>query len=318
MKNFVSIEYLRAFSMLYIVGFWHLFNYTNAFPSSKNLLTDEITNIVLGLFVVISGFLIGQTRNISTPPLQFYKKRLIRIYPLYALAVILFYVYGINNATVSLKSLFFISMYYGPAPLTMWFITMLFLFYLITPLLLNLVAKPVKFLLFILAILSVTLLFLIIFKTVDYRLLLYFPGFCVGIFCARYGINTKIINVWSALVLFFVGLILVFIKSDSWIFSHLKEIPLILSSSYLILAFSYRFEDGFTKVKIVSLLSYSSFAMYLFHRPIYVSLTGLYFPESQLFQVLYLTTICLPIVAFFSWGIQKIYDRSLIAFNKSS
>ena len=80
MKKLKSLDYLRSFSMLYIVGYWHLFNYTDAFPQYSNAVTYTMTLIVLGLFVLISGFLIGRrevkpTDN-SSSIVGFYKKKL--------------------------------------------------------------------------------------------------------------------------------------------------------------------------------------------------------------------------------------------------
>lgn len=131
MKKLVSIEYLRALSMLYIVGFWHLFNYTDAFPGYKNIVTSNLTLVVLALFVLVSGFLIGITTVKQTEFREpaaywnFYKKRLLRIYPLYALAVGIFYLYGINDAAISIGALTLVSMLWGEAPKTLWFITMI-------------------------------------------------------------------------------------------------------------------------------------------------------------------------------------------------
>jgi len=320
MKKLNSIEYLRAFSMLYIVGYWHLFNYTDAFPDYRNSYTSKLTLIVLGLFVFISGFLLGCKAEKSSSLLNFYKKRLARIYPLYVLAVILFYLLGINDGLTSFKSMFFISMYYGPSPRTLWFVTMLMLFYLATPLFLKLLAKPLNYLMFVIALFAVTFALGITFKTVDYRILLYLPCFCVGIYSSHYGFKTRVVNFKSALLLFCVYLILSFFDEvDSWIFNHLiKAIPMILSCSYLIFLIIYLNEDRFKSLKIISMLSYSSYAMYLFHRPIYKTLKALYFPESAQFQVLYLITIGLVMVFFISWGLQKLYDTGCVLLSKTN
>lgn len=313
-RRLFSIEYLRAFSILYIVGFWHLFDYTHAFREYYNSFTRMAMIISMGLFVIISGFLVGSSAMKSVSLIHFYKNRLIRIYPLYALAVILLYAYGVNDAATSIKSLILISMYYGPAPVTLWFITMIMLFYLVTPLLLKLVESPVKYLLFIVAIFAMTVMAQAIFRTVDHRLVLYFSCYCIGIYCSRYGLRTRVVNIWSALLLLCLCLILPFVGID--IGALLRIIPIIFSSTYLIFAINYLNEDKFKRLNIVSTLSYCSFAMYLFHRPIYLTLKALYFPESGQFQVLYLMTVCLPAVVFISWGVQKLYDICYIEVNK--
>ncbi|PSN16413.1 hypothetical protein C7293_02580 [filamentous cyanobacterium CCT1] len=97
-----------------------------------------MTLIALGLFTLISGFLSGKSVMRSQGIKDFYVKRLVRIYPLYLIAVVLFFICKENNGITSIKSLFFVSMLYGPAPRTLWFITMIMLFYLMVPFLLSL------------------------------------------------------------------------------------------------------------------------------------------------------------------------------------
>ena len=56
----LTINLIRALSIMYIIGFWHLFNYTDAFFSYKNVITIRLTYIVLGVFYsAISGYFIG-------------------------------------------------------------------------------------------------------------------------------------------------------------------------------------------------------------------------------------------------------------------
>ncbi len=47
----MAIDFIRAICILYIVGFWHLFNYTEAFPksfvSNFNVCTASTKNIMV-------------------------------------------------------------------------------------------------------------------------------------------------------------------------------------------------------------------------------------------------------------------------------
>ncbi len=56
----VPIDVMRAVSMLYIVGFWHLLDYTKVVTWHYNLVTYRLTVAALSLFVLISGFLTGR------------------------------------------------------------------------------------------------------------------------------------------------------------------------------------------------------------------------------------------------------------------
>ncbi|RKX36209.1 MAG: hypothetical protein DRP71_00660 [Verrucomicrobia bacterium] len=316
MTNLISIEYLRAFSILYIVGYWHLFNYTDALPKYANPVTGSLAVIVLGVFVLVSGFLNGSSAKKGVGPIQFYRKRLLRIYPMYALAVLLFYLYGISDATTSLKSLVFISIFYGPSPYTLWFVTMIMLFYLITPLLLGLVGSPAKFLLFSGSLFVIVFGIEAVSSTMDRKLLLYLPCYCVGIYCSRHGFKGRVANIPSVLLVFCLWLVLAFIENDSWTFNQIRNISMVFSCSFLISAICYLNEDRFGKAAVISFLSYSGYSMYLFHRPIYSTLVSLYFPGNELLQVVYLSTVCLLVIIFTSWGIQKIYDKGCFAISK--
>ena len=87
--RFVWADWLRAAYIFNIVGFWHLFNYTDAFPAYYKVVTVRLTVVVLGLFVMLSGYLLGGSRpNLSIAGTwTFYKRRLLRIYPLYVVAL---------------------------------------------------------------------------------------------------------------------------------------------------------------------------------------------------------------------------------------
>lgn len=61
-----------------------MLDYTNAIPGHKNIITYRITWIILATYVFLSGYFIGG-KNIEIQKqdlVSFYKKRVIRIYPL--------------------------------------------------------------------------------------------------------------------------------------------------------------------------------------------------------------------------------------------
>jgi len=308
MRKLNSIEYLKAFSMFYIVGFWHLSDYTAYLSINKNQILSDTTLITLSIFVLISGFLLGKTNKQPVKFLTFLKKRLFRIYPLYALAVIIFYFFSINDLLISIKSLFFISMFIGPAPFTLWFITMIMIFYLLTPFLISLSNKIINYFLFVLLISLLFFILIFFFKNIDYRIVFYFPIFCLGIFCATQGIKTKFINLYSALALFLIGILLESISINSWLITQFLKLPVIISSSYIILYISITYEYKFKSISIINTIGYSSFSIYLFHRPIYTTLIYLFFPNNKELQFLYLLFVCFPIICFISWLLQKSYD----------
>lgn len=81
-KRVIFLDCARALCMIWIVGFWHMQEYTNL--SLTGIFFSNITNGVLATFTLISGYFLGQ-KNISSiqDTVTFYKKRLLRFYPLF-------------------------------------------------------------------------------------------------------------------------------------------------------------------------------------------------------------------------------------------
>ena len=132
----IGIDLLRSLCILYIVGFWHLLGYTEPIPKYDNFITLRITYILLGTFTFISGYYIGLKNTVINKQslIQFYKKRFLRVYPLYFIAIGLFTILHLSDFDTSIKAALIISMFAQPATQTLWYITMLMLFYSISPL----------------------------------------------------------------------------------------------------------------------------------------------------------------------------------------
>lgn len=318
-KKLIFIDYLRSFSMLYIVYYWHLLSYTNAYPDYRNPVAKTITYvIVLGLFTFISGFLNGKSVIKSSTLFDFYIKRFLRIYPLYLIAVFLFFIYGLNDGITSLKSLFFVSMFYKAAPLTLWFITMIMLFYLITPILVKITKYPLKYLIFVILLMAFIIALLWIIPTIDIRLALYLPCFCLGIFCGFNGIDEEFYRIPYLIYFLILSLIIDLIPTGSVNVEILKQIPLMLSSSSLIFVASYKYKNVFPEISLISSLIYTSYAMYLFHRPVYESRKLLYFPDTIILQILYLLGIGFLLITLIDWELQWSNDKLFTKITQNS
>jgi peptidoglycan/LPS O-acetylase OafA/YrhL len=86
----LHLDFLRGFAILYIVGVHHLDDYAgNVYHSQWDV---AATKAFLGMFVFISGYLLSMNNPINGKGdlLNFAFKRFLRIYPLYALSLILF------------------------------------------------------------------------------------------------------------------------------------------------------------------------------------------------------------------------------------
>jgi len=319
MRRNLGIDLLRGLSILYIIGFWHLLNYTSTIPYYNyynNIITYRITWIVLATFVLISGYFISRKRDIQDNLFAFYKKRFIRIYPPYFVAIIIFTVLGLSDLITSIKAILSISMFIQPSPPTLWFITMLIFFYVISPLCIRVSTKGfIKYLLFYIALFFMLLGYeylsdlLFHYYYLDIRVAVYLASFMTGIYISN---NRLVIN---EVKFIFIGTIVAFViscyfNSDNWGTNLLLSIPIVTIAPLLLLLFFSRLKIKSIKAqKIILFLSTASYFMYLFHRPFYITLKKIYFPSTHFFQLLYLITICLPIIIVTSYGLQKKYDN---------
>ena len=325
MTRILGIDLLRGLSILYIVGFWHLLNYTKAVPEYNNLITYRLTWIVLGTFVLISGYFIGRKDIPQNTLLYFYKKRFTRIYPPYLIALAIFSLLGLSSGMTTVKAILCISMFIRPAPPTLWFITMLIFFYLIAPALICLSKQGIYKYLFLYVILFCSLLgceyisnLLFNYYYLDIRVAVYLAPFMTGIFIAQKNImrfNIKLIF----LVSIFTFIISCYFNSDNWGLNLLYSIPVVTMAPLLLIIIFSRFSlNSSATQRIIIFLSTSSYFMYLFHRPFYIVLKKIYFPTTEIKQLLYLFGICLPFIIIASFIMQKIYDNILNSLTKRS
>ena len=138
----LSFDIARALSALWVVGVWHLFCYDKSMDYA-NWTTQQITDVFLSVFMFISGYMLGKYRFGGWSDVKvFYKKRFWRFYILYLVASVSLYVGGwlIGNQMYATTEQFVLSflglnVLFPPHLGTLWFISMIMFFYLITPLL---------------------------------------------------------------------------------------------------------------------------------------------------------------------------------------
>lgn len=177
----VTFDIARSLSMIFIIAIHHLSGYTGQSIASISPFASAVLT-ALGVFSFLSGYLLGGKYVFDklNDVLFFYKKRLLRIFPMFVLASVSLVFIGMNGWAETIKGLLGISMLWKPAPATLWFVSMLLLFYLLTPLLVN--RKWWKQVIYGL------LIFLTIFcidytcYSVDKRLYFYFLIYWMGIF----------------------------------------------------------------------------------------------------------------------------------------
>jgi peptidoglycan/LPS O-acetylase OafA/YrhL len=307
-----AIDFLRAACILYIVGFWHLVPYTQSFPGYANVYTECIKDIALGTFVFCSGLLLaGRPFTMSWPDLAaFYRRRVVRIYPLYLVALLLFGVAGLAGHAVILNAIVLLSMFRPPAPYTLWFVSMIMTFYLVTPLLLWLVRSPRVYLPAGIALLVLGIPVHLYVHPLDTRILQYLPCFLLGIAWQRYPLPEPVYA--RRFVLLVAGMLVAFLlyrlQHGQELYAALGRIPAILAGTMLLYQFVDRY-SGRLQSQLVARMAYASFCIYLFHRLVFHYSIGLYFPDGEYWRLAYLLGVVVPLIVVVSYFTQLFYDR---------
>lgn len=305
------IDTVRSLAMLWIVGYWHLIQYSGEGYIEKYTFLGEvyITMVMLGLFMFLSGYLCGRRKFERKDEIwTFYKKRFWRFYLLYALSALLLYALGfINGKLVLFTTLTALSSFILPQPNTLWFMSMLTFFYLITPLLKKNYVYGGGIFLIIIA------LHYLIPGGIDNRLFIYYPIYSCGLYLA----NTNTLEIvmrnkitLPATLLLSMLLFLWLLKGIEWL-----SFPFIFFGMLLLLTSFRKFEFSFCD-RVVNFLAYSSLCAYLYHREIYILIIDVFERIGVNHPIGVCVTIMLPICLVVSYFIQRQYDYALNKLKK--
>ena len=314
-KRLFELDALRAFAIILILVH-HLAAY--AYTPSVLELFDRIDYYVfpffffgLSLFFFASGYALYYNHTtLSTMRAVggFLKKRAIRIYPLYWIAIAAFIVLGIgtwgNNIAWIIAQVCgaqgLLAPRFGTPVITLWFIGVILLFYLIYPFVVSFSSTPKRLLP---ALLLPLLLFVVLrveFNLVDFRFFVYYALFFGGVLASKYEVfnryAVKPSYVVVSVLLLITALVLIANRSlfggqpHVFLYSGLdtsapplttNTVLAIIVADILGLIFVY---TTFTLSRLVlpSLTStarraiggiaFSAYCVYLFHRPVLVLL----------------------------------------------
>jgi peptidoglycan/LPS O-acetylase OafA/YrhL len=325
-----AIDLLRGGSMLYIVGFWHLLGYVDGIDGYKNGVTYPLTIAVLGLFTLMAGCLAGRRAVHGLDDLRhYYRARAIRILPPYALALVLFVPTGLLQWTDVPRGLLLLPAFDGQPLRTLWYVNILLVFYGLAPLLLmlrhRLLAAGARggWALGLVGGCSVLALVLLVWLCpgLDPRFALYFPAFATGLLLSAPLLDPQrraftrlqraiLAAAAVAAVAFTFGV------AGRDFETSLRSLPMAtLLPVLMVLGSSRRWHD-LNLPGWLQAVSYASYFMYLFHRPILRVVTdtaiGLSAPQPWIL-LLILGAVGMPLVVAISWWGQRLYDQSLKA-----
>ncbi len=309
----VPIDVMRAVSMLYIVGFWHLLDYTRVAGWHYNPVTYRLTVGALSLFVLISGFLAGRNDgDLARGEIwRFYERRFWRIYIPFVIASGLFLAAGISDTLALVKGVTLVAMLLAPPPLTLWFVNMIVLFYLIAPLLIGLRGNEVAYIALCTVIVGAMILYQAETGRIDMRLIIYFPCFAAGIFLAAGSLPSSTLSLIGLLLLAALSLVPTLARPSGRLEGDPWALPWALFGSVAVFVVVMHAGRNLRLPAILAQLSEASFFMYLLHRPLYLWLQTVWFPSTEKEQVPYLLFVCLPIIGIVAWLCQRAYTRFL-------
>lgn len=302
MRRLGEIDTLRTFAVVSILLF-HMSMYSKVFTLSNiwAIISPYLGIYGLGLFAFLSGYsLYLNNRSFVSinDIIKFYKKRIIRIYPLYLLSIISFflgfqyYLHFIsdnNSMHIDFKSwiIHIIGLQVLMAPryvdpiLTIWFIGLIFLFYSAFPFIIIFSNKSSHMMLFSSCIYLIIAYIHFLFNIIDDRLFIYYFPFISGILVGKinnfdnksFYTSPKLLNKYSLIICILLLIPYIFrthLPMSNSIISIIVYDCFIISSS--LLSIDLLIESPIKNShlqKCFYICATASFAVYLFHRPFF-------------------------------------------------
>lgn len=325
-------DVVRVVCMTYLVAYFHLYGYVYAGSQITAVYSAStaVAHACLGLFTFVSGYLLGkkycfaQQGNIDM--WSFYRKRILRIVPLFVVSSIALWLIGFNTAAATWNGLICISPFVDPKPMTLYFIPVILWCYLVTPFVSRFGLKWRMYSsLFLFGLLLIARL---IFPSVDNRFVFDFFFYFIGVVSApyfdwRFNVSYgKVIK--SSIIIFFFFLAAFFFMYDSFIYYSFCQMALGAAGVFVLLFICEAvsrplFDDhknrekGFKTLacQIVGFVSYASMACYMFHRFFYWVAEKIWNPSDMTVKWLIMAGCVYPIIVMLSYVIQKKYDGIL-------
>ena len=313
-KRILGFDLVRVVAIFVVIGIYHNFGY-----ASCGLGGDPAVRVLvyssLGVFTFISSFLLASKYAFAekVEVLAFYKKRVLRIYPLFVVSSLLLVIIGINTWVPTLKGLVGISPFWGPHPKTMWYVAMLISLYIITPFVIRggLKVQCYK----AVAVMALIGLIEIIFGTVVPRTFNYYTVYMVGLLLGRnyYEQTMKLLRSKKTLLISLVWMILVvvvFLTKNNYLKSISSVIGIIALLNLSLFTVEKLSASRFF-TESVTALSYASFCAYLFLREVIWVMFQVYKPQGSMQIFLYVLIVGVMLSFFCAYWIQKGYDKLL-------
>lgn len=315
-------DVVRVVCMTYIVAYFHLYAYV--YPQGQPPVSVAMAHACLGLFTFVSGYLLGKKYSFgqqgNSQIWPFYKKRILRIVPLFLIASLALWLIGLNDSMATLNGLLCLSPFVDPKPMTLYYIPIILWCYLVTPLILR---HGMRWrIICCLTLLGLLVIARFFFSSVDARFVFdvffYFVG-VASVPCFDWKLNTSSGKVIKVVVVLTFAVLMVAAIPYSLLYSNSSQMAVGAIGVFAILFVcegisKWLFEDQETNsakaltCRIIVIVSYASMACYLFHRLFYWVAESLWNPSDASVKWLYMAGLLYTIIIFLSYMIQKLYD----------
>lgn len=308
----LGFDLSRIVAIFYIVGIYHNLGYAGTYYYTEAGILSLVYSS-LGVFTFLSAFLLSSKYDFSSKQsiVLFYKKRIVRVWPLFALSSFLLVLIHFNALIPTLKGLVGLSPFWKPAPTTMWYVAMLISLYAITPFVVgsgSIVCQCIK----VLIVMSLIGVVQLVFNTVVPKTFNYYTVYLIGLLLGRnyYDSTMRFLSSKKTLFVAVIWLALFLttcISHNNWIKSVSGVVGIVAVMNCCIL-FSKCFHSRQFFLRLTSLLSYSTFCAYLFHREVIWLLLRIRALNSGWPVFLYMLFIGVPFTFAVAYLIQRMYD----------
>ena len=319
----------RATCMIYVI-FLHLYDYVYDVKVGTVIVDipalATIVDACLGLFTFSSGYLLGSKfifgKQSHVNVWGFYKKRILRIFPLFFLSAVVLWLIGLNGTRQTLNGLLCISPFVTPRPKTLWYIPVILLCYAVTPIISRDTLKSrIRNCLVVYALLLCISRFI---PTTDGRLLFNVFFYMVGVItssCFDWKMNFRYGRLMEILIiLVFILLLCIGQMNDNFDLKLYRRIVGGVGVFAWLFVCEYISNLFFDSVngnkdrwkvwirKLIGFISYASMACYMFHRLFFWASERMFNPSEPWVKWLYMAGMVFPVMLILSYHIQKSYD----------
>lgn len=344
-KRWYELDILRVLGT-FIIVFHHLPDYTLDFYNLNYfgiLLKLSYINVLntyfgLGIFVFVSGFLLYHTYPKIDNVSSFLKKRAVRIFPLYLVALALFTLtlrkLSWSEALIHILGLQILlaPRFVAPMP-TLWFIGLIVIFYLFYAFLSKYTRSWLGMVSFSLIVFGLFCIIRCALNIVEYRFFAYTSIFLAGIICCRaklfYHYDFGIAHVFTAALILCISAFVFRYSRHGPLTGEVTEVLVSqatlaeilmtsISSNVMMLSFifisfvaakSIKRCLNRTAIRSLSFVSFSSYCVYLFHRPILDVMAKAFvflFPDHSYWKLFSLMALGLPLILILSYAAQAL------------